>query len=88
MLVDNFSTARDSIASAPPTLRETPELQLAMARIEIATHRLDEANARLAPLLDAVSFRDNPGLRARILTQAGIAQLQCLRVVAVLEAHE
>jgi len=87
MLVDDFNTARDHVASAPPAARETPELQLVMARIDIATHRLDEANVRLTSLLDVVSPKDNPALRARILTRAGVAQ-QNQRPVAVRRLSE
>ena len=74
MLVDDFGTARDQVAAAPLSLRETPELQLILARIDIATDRLDQANARLTSLLDTVSARDNPVLRARILMRSGVAQ--------------
>lgn len=73
MMVDDFPTARHLIETAPANLRELPELQLALARVDIAQHRNKEADARLRSLLDAVSIESDPVLRARVLTALAIA---------------
>lgn len=71
LLVDDFRTARRLIESAPPALRDLPEFQLDLARIDSATDDDASARARLAKVLSAVSAEDDPILRARALTTLG-----------------
>jgi len=77
MLVDDYSVARRLIETAPQAVRELPELQLALARVDIVTHRNTEASTRLSALLDTVSAEADAVLRARVLT-----------ALAVLHKHE
>lgn len=69
LLVDDFATARRLIESAPQPIRELPEMQLDLARIDSAVDKHDAARERLANLLSKVSAQDDPVLRARALTR-------------------
>lgn len=72
MLVDDYSVARRLIEDAPQAMRELPELQLALARVDIVTHRTAEASTRLSSLLDTVSAESDAVLRARVLTALAV----------------
>lgn len=69
LLVDDFATARGLIESASPSMRELPEMQLYLARIDSAVDKHDAARERLVKLLSKVSAQDDPVLRARALTR-------------------
>jgi DNA-binding winged helix-turn-helix (wHTH) protein/tetratricopeptide (TPR) repeat protein len=95
MLVDDYSVARLQIESAPPAMRDLPELQLALARVDMVTHKADEASARLTSLLDAVSVEADAVLRARVLTTLAIihkhessAIAQLTDAIALLESRD
>jgi tetratricopeptide (TPR) repeat protein len=68
MMVDDFPTARALVETAPASLRELPELQFALARVDTVQRKDKETDARLRSLLDAVSAESDPVLRARVLT--------------------
>lgn len=74
LLTDDFGAAQRLIDAAPDNVRNLPAIELSRARVEIATDHLDAARERLRRLLLEVSVKDDPILRARILTRLGIAE--------------
>lgn len=71
LLIDDFKTARGLIESAPESVRELPEMQLDLARIDSSLDKDDAARERLVKLLSKVSAQDDPVLRARALANLG-----------------
>lgn len=72
MLVDDFKAARALITSAPPALRDLKELQLALARVDIATYRPEYGRDSLTKLIAEVPAEEDPVFRARALTSMGV----------------
>jgi len=67
ILGDDFNEARRLIDSAPAGWRETPLVHLYLAQIDWRTGRLDDARARLEPLLPTLDAKSVPDLRAQAL---------------------
>lgn len=72
MLVDDFNGANRLIAAAPSTMRELPELQLDLARIDVATYHRESARERLVKLLNTLPAENDAVLRGRALTSLGM----------------
>lgn len=68
LLVSDYATARRLIETAAAPVRDVPDLQLALARIDSALDKDDDARQRLDAILLRVSARDDPVLHARALT--------------------
>lgn len=71
LLIDDFKTARGLIESAPESVRELPEMQLDLARIDSAVDKNEAARERLVKLLSKVSIQDDTVLHARMLANLG-----------------
>ncbi len=74
MLVDDYQGARRLASTGTASFPDAPELQLVLARIDIAMNEKSSAVSRLLPLLDEVTAERDPALRAAVLTQLGTAQ--------------
>jgi DNA-binding winged helix-turn-helix (wHTH) protein/tetratricopeptide (TPR) repeat protein len=71
LLVNDYATARRLIESSPPAVRDLPEMQLDLARIDSALDKDAPARERLDAILLRVSAKDDPVLHARALTSLG-----------------
>ncbi|ANB16844.1 winged helix-turn-helix domain-containing protein [Dokdonella koreensis] len=71
LLADDFAGAQTLIEGAPAAVRELPEIQLQLARIDNANDRDAATRERLTKLLTTVSAEDDPVLRARALNLMG-----------------
>lgn len=71
LLTDDVTTARALIDAAPAAVRDLPEVQLQLARIDNANDRDDAVRERLGKLLANVPAEADPVLRARALTLLG-----------------
>jgi DNA-binding winged helix-turn-helix (wHTH) protein/tetratricopeptide (TPR) repeat protein len=97
LLVDDFTSARHLLESAPPKMLETPELQLDAARIDIRVGKIDQARERLEKTLIRISAEAAPVLRARVLNHLGavafhldqrdLAEQRFTESIALLEHH-
>ena len=71
MLAQQMGAARELIESAPPTLREQPEVRLQLGWIEYESHQLDTAQEVFESLLEHPSVDRDAVLRARVLHGLG-----------------
>ncbi|MFC4819100.1 hypothetical protein, partial [Dokdonella ginsengisoli] len=68
LLSDELDRARQIIESAPPDLRQAPELRLRLAQVDFRSGRMAAARDTLDRLLADVSAERDPVLRALVLT--------------------
>jgi len=71
LLAGSATDAKRLIDAAPAALRELAEVQLALARAEVAANQFDSARERLTSLRTSVLAETDPVLRARVLTALG-----------------
>jgi DNA-binding winged helix-turn-helix (wHTH) protein/tetratricopeptide (TPR) repeat protein len=67
MLADQLDQARSLIEEAAPELRDAPPVQQRMAQIELRSGEYDAVERRLLALVDRISPKSDPALRARAL---------------------
>ncbi|MFC4819534.1 winged helix-turn-helix domain-containing protein [Dokdonella ginsengisoli] len=75
-LVGDFSQARRLLTSAPSELRDSPELLLNLARVELRGGDFESASQRFAELEKRISAENDPALRARALIGLGTAKFR------------
>jgi DNA-binding winged helix-turn-helix (wHTH) protein/tetratricopeptide (TPR) repeat protein len=86
LLTDDLDTARHIIEAAPAALRDSPELRLRLAQVDLRAGRMADARARLDRLLLDVTAEADPVLRARVLTAVGTAAVHTGDVAGALRA--
>lgn len=72
LLANRFDDARELLESAPADLRDSPESQLRLARIDYKTGKTKAARDRYAALLAKAPAESDPLLRARALNGLGM----------------
>ena len=76
LLSDDFAGARRIIETAPPSLRNAPELRLRLAQIAFRSGQFTAARNQLQTLLDETPAGAEPILRARALYTVGAVALR------------
>ncbi len=71
ILAGQQHAAYDLVDNAPSALRTHPEVRFLLARLDLASHRLDDAERRFESLLADPAVRSDPALHARILNGLG-----------------
>lgn len=84
LLTDDLDSARRIIENAPAALRDSPELRLRLAQVDLRGGRIAAARQRLDALLAEVSAEADPVLRARALTASGVAAIHSGDIAAAL----
>ena len=81
ILADQFDLARSLIGQAAPDLRQSPEVRLRLAQIEMGEGHYDAAQQQATALLDQLPQDAEVSLHGRILNLLGGAQLRLARFV-------
>ncbi|MFC4822205.1 winged helix-turn-helix domain-containing protein [Dokdonella ginsengisoli] len=76
ILADQFDLARSLIAQAAPDLRQSPEVVLRLAQIEMGEGRYESVQQQATALLDRLPADAEVSLHGRILNLLGGAQLR------------
>jgi len=85
ILADQFDLARSLVAHAAPALRQSPEVALRLAQIEMGEGHYETAKQQVAALLDGLPDGADASLRGRLLNLLGGAEVR-LRQFAEAEA--
>jgi DNA-binding winged helix-turn-helix (wHTH) protein/tetratricopeptide (TPR) repeat protein len=75
-LVGDFDDARTLLTQAPAELRDSPDLQLSLARVELSAGNFETARQHFAKLEANTSAKTAPQLRARALIGLGNARFR------------
>jgi len=79
MLSNELDKARRILESAPPDLRQSPDLRRWLAKADDRAGHLEAAKDRLETLLGEVGAESNPRLRAAVLNDLGVVALHANR---------
>lgn len=71
ILAGQQDLAYDLVESASPKLRTHPDVRFQLARLDLGSHRLDDAEHIFESLLEDPTVRSDPALHARILNGLG-----------------
>jgi tetratricopeptide (TPR) repeat protein len=86
LLTDDLDAARRIIEAAPAALRDSPELRLRQAQVDLRAGRMADARQRLDRLLLDLTAEADPVLRARALTALGTAAIHTGDTIGALRA--
>jgi DNA-binding winged helix-turn-helix (wHTH) protein/tetratricopeptide (TPR) repeat protein len=87
LLTNDLEGARRLLQSAPPSLRDSPELRLQLAQLDFRAGDFEAANRRLQALLAQSPVEADPLMRAKVLNGIGHVAMRLGRVEAAAEAY-
>lgn len=87
LLTNDLDGARRLLQSAPPALRESPELRLQLAKLDFRSGAFDAASQRLHALLAQSPAEADSLMRAKVLNGIGHVAMRQGRVDAAVNAY-
>src|SRR5687768_4814979 len=87
LLTNDLEGARRLLQSAPPSLRDSPELRLQLAQLDFRAGDFEASNRRLQALLAQSPVEADPLMRAKVLNGIGHVAMRLGRVEAAAEAY-
>ncbi|MBO9663951.1 winged helix-turn-helix domain-containing protein [Dokdonella sp.] len=88
ILADQFDLARSLIAQTAPELRQSPEVALRLAQIEMGEGRYESVQQQATALLDRLPRDADASLHGRILNLLGGAQVRLARYAEADASYE